>query len=366
MMAGVLGYGAQEPELPTFSAATSAVVLDIVVRDKQGRVVRDLRAADFTVFEDDVEQTVESFQVVSRRGGRGAPASPEGPQAGGRDPVSPEPTVAAPPGEEPPAVVVLVFDRLTPSGRDFARRAALAYVDAAHTGGDIVGIFGLDLSLRSIEPFTADLDRIRAGIEKASRLGLASADRRQDRADVRRRLASLSRNEDQLLAATQGTGGRNQRGTGTTLGDLSGAISIERKAIEIERGAEVIERDQRGYATTRSLLAIVRALSGLRGRKTVVVFSEGLAIPAAVHKTYRSVIDTANRGNVSFYTVDAGSCDSRPPPRWGHWRWRRVVSTSGSRTIWKTGSSRWPRTCASTMSFPTPRRAGRPRGGIGG
>ena len=51
------------PEIPTFGVGTSAVTLDVVVRDKKGNAVRDLQGPDFEVFEDGVKQRVESFQV---------------------------------------------------------------------------------------------------------------------------------------------------------------------------------------------------------------------------------------------------------------------------------------------------------------
>jgi hypothetical protein len=43
----------------------------------------------------------------------------------------------------------------------------------------------------------------------------------------------------------------------------------------------------------------------LPGRKSVVLFSEGVAIPPAVHRLFLGVIDAANRANVSIYTMDA-------------------------------------------------------------
>ena len=43
----------------------------------------------------------------------------------------------------------------------------------------------------------------------------------------------------------------------------------------------------------------------LPGRKSVIFFSEGLAIPPTVAARFRSVIDTANRANVSIYAMDA-------------------------------------------------------------
>ena len=43
----------------------------------------------------------------------------------------------------------------------------------------------------------------------------------------------------------------------------------------------------------------------LPGRKSLVLFSEGISIPPAVERLFLGVIDAANRANVSIYTVDS-------------------------------------------------------------
>jgi hypothetical protein len=69
---------------------------------------------------------------------------------------------------------------------------------------------------------------------------------------------------------------------------------------------EMLERDQQGLSTSNALLAVVNSMRLLPGRKSVIFFSEGVAIPANVAARFRSVIDTANRANVSIYAMDAG------------------------------------------------------------
>ncbi|HEY9282472.1 MAG TPA: hypothetical protein VIP46_03365, partial [Pyrinomonadaceae bacterium] len=49
---------------------TKEVGLDVVVRDKKGHVVKDLKASDFEVFEDGERQQVQSFRLVARGGAR--------------------------------------------------------------------------------------------------------------------------------------------------------------------------------------------------------------------------------------------------------------------------------------------------------
>ena len=70
-------------------------------------------------------------------------------------------------------------------------------------------------------------------------------------------------------------------------------------------GFEALERDEQGYASVNGLFAIIGAMRQLPGRKSIVLFSEGVAIPPAVHRLFLGVIDAANRANVSIYTMDA-------------------------------------------------------------
>ncbi|MEQ1870935.1 MAG: VWA domain-containing protein [Vicinamibacterales bacterium] len=60
--------GAGQAQPPTFRAATTLVTTDVIPRDANGRFVADLTPAEFTVLEDGVPQTLESFSLV--RGGR--------------------------------------------------------------------------------------------------------------------------------------------------------------------------------------------------------------------------------------------------------------------------------------------------------
>src|SRR6185369_9880972 len=45
---------------------SNEVRLDVVVKDKKGRPIKDLKDTDFEVLEDGVPQKVESFRFVSR------------------------------------------------------------------------------------------------------------------------------------------------------------------------------------------------------------------------------------------------------------------------------------------------------------
>src|SRR5581483_9656857 len=119
---------------------TTEVALDVVVKDKKGRPVKDLTAADFEVYEDGVRQRIESFRFVVRD----APAVITAPE---RKADKPAPTPVPQPTGNPstPGVVALVFDRLSPEARSLARKAGMAYVQEAMAAGDYTGVFSIDL-----------------------------------------------------------------------------------------------------------------------------------------------------------------------------------------------------------------------------
>src|SRR5690348_5020942 len=48
---------------------SNEVRLDVVVNDKKGRPIKDLKPDDFEILEDGVPQKVESFRFVSREAG---------------------------------------------------------------------------------------------------------------------------------------------------------------------------------------------------------------------------------------------------------------------------------------------------------
>ena len=105
-------------------------------------------------------------------------------------------------------------------------------------------------------------------------------------------------------AADSATAGAGQGGSGA-IGSSPGAAQLAQMASKMAKQFEVLERDEAGYSSVNGLFAIIGQLRTLPGRKSIVLFSEGLAIPPAVQRLFLGVIDAANRANVSIYTMDA-------------------------------------------------------------
>jgi len=159
------------PDVPVFGASTAAVVVDVVVRDKKGKLVRDLTAADFTVLEDGATQAVESLRVVDN-----APAAEEAAAGPASPAAAPAGTAAAaaPPKVErtgAPSVIAFVFDRLSSPARKTAEKAALSYTDRGYVEGDLVAVFAIDLALHTLQPFTNDVKAVKVALARAATQG---------------------------------------------------------------------------------------------------------------------------------------------------------------------------------------------------
>ena len=152
-------------------------------------------------------------------------------------------------------------------------------------------MFVTDLSVIVLQPYTYDAARIKAGIEKAgvrvtSQYPSTNEEARKNRSLVS---ADLMRRQD----------GQTQPAPNTE--SIAPAAALALRNLE---GYEQMQRDQEGNATAFCLLHIAASLRSLPGRKAVIFFSEGLVLPPNVQRVFQSVVNEANRSNVSFYSVD--------------------------------------------------------------
>src|ERR1051325_1428523 len=112
------------------------VVLDVVVRDKKGRSIKDLKPSDFEVYEDGVRQDIASFRLVSR----------ESTAAQTKTGAKPTPTAPAPPPStvrEPfsnISLVAMAFDHLSANGRNLAQKAAMSFINESLQPDDQVSV----------------------------------------------------------------------------------------------------------------------------------------------------------------------------------------------------------------------------------
>lgn len=187
--------------------------------------------------------------------------------------------------------MALVFDRLSPEARAASYKGALAVIEGMRST-DYVAVFLADLSLTTIQPYTNDREKVRAAVK-----------------DVSTRATSVfDRKSSSTIGVSESVGDADPSVDWTAAAESNGRFADpnDPALIVLTRNLwEIMARNQQGFATTDALLAVASALGTRPGRKTVVFFAEGLSLPPAVYHLFKNVVTTANRGNVSFYTIDA-------------------------------------------------------------
>ncbi len=276
---------------------TAEVLLDVVVKDKKGHPVSDLKASDFQITEDGVAQEAKSFRLVN---GTGETAATPAPAANRADIVRRvrENFYAGRTG-----AVALVFDRLSLDSRKRAHDAALSYLAGGLQPNDFIGVFGIDQRLSVFQTFTNNEELVKQALDRA---GASSSSAYGSNTEE---IAALSERQSVLdREALQAESGAGQSTVGTAAQDI-GAIEIQRTlnrmSLTSEEEFERLEQTEQGNATLGGMLALISSMSNIPGRKAIIFFSEGVLIPSTVAEKFRTVIANANRANVSIYSVDA-------------------------------------------------------------
>lgn len=283
---------------------TSEVILDVVVRDKKGHSVKDLKPTDFEIFEDNVRQDISSFRLILRE-----MATRSEKTADGAVPKPPSPAPAPALGREPFSninLIAMVFDHLSPNARGLALKAATDFVNESLQPDDQVTVCVIDQSLRVLQPYTNDASLLKQAIDRATTAAVSTID---SRSSERRRAEEYRQGfEDRLSGAGSVGGGPGNSGSeaGAAIAVAATDQALLTMKIRALETFEALERNQHGQAQIHGLLAVINSLHNVPGRKAIVLFSEGLALPPDVQVRFPAVINAANRANVSIYAIEAG------------------------------------------------------------
>jgi VWFA-related protein len=295
---------AQEPPAEirrdVFKAETEIVLLDVVVRDKKGRTVRDLRPDEIEVYEDGVRQQVGSFRFLDSRAiGEAIEDAEQAPTPNPAAATRPEPVR---PGESRHLnLVTLLFDQLGQGSRVEARRAALAFLELENRPDVYFSVFQISESLGLLQQFTTDREAVRHAVLFATGKIDTQYTPATDRLAEAAAHANASR--DRLEAVTaRGVGAG--AGTSTAAAQLGQETAMADMTVNALRMTDTLQREQQGHSSLFSILALARKQQPLAGRKTILFFSEGLQAPPTLDHVLLAAISEANRANVSVYAVD--------------------------------------------------------------
>ena len=268
------GQSAQ-PRRQPFRASVELIYVNVIVRDGNGNIVRDLKREDFTLSEDDKAQSITAFdfEEVPTEPVLAVPADPV-PAILTAEAATPKPAAAAAPAAVAPAdsidlknrrLIVLLFDSssMQPEELERAVGSGYDYIDKRLTPADLVAVAAIGSTLQIVQDFTADREALTAALGRFS--GVDS------------------------------------------LGFVEGASPTGE---ETEADGFVADDSEFNvFNTDRRLAALEQlsdALAPIQQKKSIVYFSSGVTQRGEDNQVQlRAAIDRAVKANVSIYPVDA-------------------------------------------------------------
>src|SRR5581483_1046965 len=286
----------QPQEADKLRIETELVQIDVVVVDKQGKLVRDLKREDFEIHEDGKPQPVSYFSI-------GTSVHPAAwlrtePKGSGKGPEITKST-ATPEASAGRYIVLAVDDFHLATGNLMqAKQALLRFVDQQLVGSDQVALITTSGSLGLYQQFTTGRTALQRAINRLSV---------QERAvtnsfDVPR----ITPYQAELIEDN------DSEAFELAVQELSRKTRVPRQSAEAEvRGkARMIVAENTSFtnATLSTIEETIRSLRPLNGRKVMVLVSDGFLLGGASqgkHYDVRRITDAATRSGVVIYSIDA-------------------------------------------------------------
>ncbi len=294
-MAGSSGRAQQPEPVVIRSPEAYTVVVDAVVTDNRNRVLSDLEKDDFQLFEDGVQQEIDSVRFV-----QGEAPSEEAVGA----------AAAAASGPSSRNLIVFLLDYATTefTNQKLVREGASRYVSESLRPNDYVAIFSLGAGFRFLRDFTNDREALLAALGGADAPGpsLASAPAAASPAGT----ASGEVQPITVAGAAPGdfaAAGQAAQAQGSAQADLMLAQRIEQAYYTMVSFVQKRE----AHSVLGAIQAISQVVGEVPGRKTLVLFSQGFVIGPHMEPELEKTVSMANKANVAIYGVDSQGLATR-------------------------------------------------------
>jgi VWFA-related protein len=274
-----------QEKMPVFSIESAMVVVDVTVRDGKGNLIGDLKKEDFKIYEDNVPQSIITFSAEKVAIGP-APASAA---------AAPESAPADAASSKPPSVVNFGLNPDSPVKKEslVGKRMTVLFFDLSSLGTENL-IRSIDAARDFVAKQTGPQD-LMAVATYSSTLSLVQ-DFTNDRELLLKTLNAVSSSE---------SGESDSESTSTTDSSSSDEVfvpdSVQFNVFNTDRRLSAIE-------------TLAKAYREFPERKSLIYFSSGVSTTGVENNAQiRSTVDSANRSNMSIYTVDSQGLVALPP-----------------------------------------------------
>ncbi len=268
-----------KPPASSIRVTSELVLANVVVRDKKGNLIRDLKKEDFTLFEDGKKQQISTFDFenvdqLETAGGAEKTVTGETAETAGPAGVlkkSDAPVMNA----RDRRVIVLFFDfsAMEPDQIDRCVESAKKYINGQMRPADIVALVSLSTNMRVDLDFTDDRTKILSVLSSYS----------------------------------------SGSGEGFAMGDTGSAEG----AAETGGSFTPDDTDYNTFSADWKLLALqstMQALGKIEQKKSLIYFSNGISQTGTDNQSaLRAATAAAVKNNVSIYPVDVRGLQAFPP-----------------------------------------------------
>lgn len=278
------------PQSSTLKSTAEEVVLDVVVRDKKGRPIKDLSAEDFHVVDNGTKQTIKGFRLVE---------GTEAIEKGSKVPLDPLRQLRL--------VTVAFAGSMSQDGKRNAMKAVNELISGAEAQNEFYAVVLINNSLTVLQPFTKDKEALKKAAEHAI-AGLSSAKYIAESQGIKNQLRSIlgpdnGQSMRAQITAMQGQTSATPANTAPDVGNIVNA-KMAQVMLDMLQFDETMTGDEWDRLKIFSLLSLVRGQMTLPGRKTLLYITEGMHVPDFLEEAFRNITSAANRANVSIYPID--------------------------------------------------------------
>jgi len=281
------------PVGPTIRVTATEVALDVAVRDKKGRQVKNVKPGDVEIYEDGVRQQLLSFQMVPGRA-----------QARREEGQPKRQTAAASLPLQVLNTVCIVFHNIDPVTRPHAIEIVKEFIRTNLPPESYIGIFNLNEKLVAVHEFTKNRGELLASAFNGVALNFSQASEALLTASPNVVTLNIQVNAaTQARTVTEDTTGGEVANTVIVGADVSSGIGANRV-----RGDEVRARSDfaniTGMHETDRITALINQVGTLPGKKTVLLVTTGL-VTTGDPDLFQKILTNANSHGITFYALDS-------------------------------------------------------------